>query len=127
MASTNTFDKESLFVSQLMEQLGILHGVEVRKAPVADYGVDLLVVEPISGKRIAIECKSAGEYGELPISTILPIARLVKDDPSQQVILVSFSSVSNLLSSKLKELKVPALTDPTVKEVVDQVQLALSA
>jgi len=110
-----------------MEQLGKLHGVEIRKAPVADYGVDLLVVEPNSGKRIAIECKSAGDYGELPISTILPIARLVKNDPNQQVILVSFSSVSDLLSTKLKELNVPSLTKPTVKQVVDQVQLALSA
>jgi len=126
MPKQATYINEHLFLQELIEQLSKLRGIHVEDA-FGDNGIDVLVVDPYTGKRIAIECKSAREYGELPIATMLPIARLVKKDPTQQVILVSFSSVPDLLSTKLKELNVQTLTLPTVSQVVEKVQLALSA
>jgi len=93
----------------------------------ADSNVDL-VRDPVSGKMVAIEMKNAGDYGELPISTIIPISKLARQtDKYAKVMLITFSGLPLLLSDKLKELNVDALTQPTVSQVVEKVQLALSA
>ena len=115
------------FVRKLQNQLALHENFQVLADPL-DIGVDLLVHDQNSGKTIAIEIKDAGAYGELPISTILPISRLVRQtDKFQKLFLISFSAVPDLLSDKLKEINVDALTQPTVNQVVEKVQLALSA
>jgi hypothetical protein len=93
-----------------------------------DSDADLVIRDLQTGKIVAIELKDAGDYGELPISTILPISRLVKQTGNlQKFFLITFSQVPILLSKKLKELNVDALTRPTIDQVVEQVEQALSA
>ena len=120
-------NKESKFVSQLATQLTKNPGLEVEMEP-RNTGADIVVKNPSSGKRIFIEFKDAGEYGELPISIILSINDQVKRiGTSDAIILVTFSSISNFLNRKLKELNVTALSQPSVDDVVNKVQFALSA
>lgn len=115
------------FLRKLFDELMSKAKYQVERA---DYenGADLVVRDPHSGKIVAIELKDAGEYGELPISTILPISRLVKQTGNlEKFLLITFSQVPILLSKKLKELNVDTLTKPTVDQVVEQVQLALAS
>ncbi len=115
------------FLRKLCDELMLADNFQLEQEP---YGgdVDLLVRNPASGKVVAIEMKDAGDYGELPISTIIPISRLVRQtDKFEKVLLLTFSNVPVLLSKKLQELNVEAMTQPTVKQVVERVQLALSA
>jgi hypothetical protein len=93
-----------------------------------DPGADLIVKDRASGKVIAIEFKNAGNYGELPISTILPISRMVKQaDHLAKFFLITFSKVPVLLENKLKELNVKTLSLPTISEVVNEVQQAFTS
>ncbi|HWB91939.1 MAG TPA: hypothetical protein VG605_08810 [Puia sp.] len=120
-------NKEPDFLRQLCEELASRHNYQLEKVPYAG-DPDLLVKNPASGKAVAIELKDAGAYGELPISTILPISKLAKQtDKFAKVILITFSNVPALLSQKLAELNVEAITRPTVKQAAEKVQLALSA
>jgi hypothetical protein len=90
-------------------------------------GADIVVRNRASGKTVGIELKNAGDYGELPISTILPISRMVKqNDTFEKLLLITFSQVPMLLSKKLQELNVETLTKPTVEQVVGQVEQAFA-
>jgi hypothetical protein len=127
MPSQATTNGEVDFLKKLCDQLMLTDNFELVREPFGD-SADLLVRSPSSGKSVAIEIKSAGDYGELPVSTIIPIAKLARQiDKFGKVMLIAFSSVPVLLSRKLKELDVEALTQPTVNQVVERVQLALSA
>ena len=115
------------FLRKLCDELMLADKFQLEREPNGG-DVDLLVRNPVSGKVVAIEMKDAGDYGELPISTIIPISKLVRQtDKFEKVLLLTFSSVPVLLSKKLQELNVEAMTQPTVKQVVERVQLALSA
>lgn len=125
MATQAKIDGEVDFMRKLRDQL-VHTNFEIEAQPFAG-DADLLVRNPTSGKTVAIELKDAGDYGELPISTILPIARLAQNSLFEKFLLITFSNVPVLLSKKLKELNVEALSRPTVSQVVEKVQLALSA
>jgi len=125
MAAQATIRGEVDFMRKLRDQL-VHTNFEIEAEP-SGSNADLLVRNPTSGKTVAIELKDAGDYGELPISTILPIARLAQNSHFEKFLLITFSSVPVLLYQKLKELNVEALTRPTVSQVVEKVQLALSA
>jgi hypothetical protein len=115
------------FLRKLRDELALHYNLDVQTEP-SDAGVDLLVHDQVSGKTVAIEIKDAGGYGELPISTILSISKLIRQtNKFQKLLLVTFSRVPALLSNKLQQLNVDALTQPTVNQVVERVQLALSA
>ena len=117
----------SEFLRKLYDQLVHTDNFEIEAQPFAG-DADLLIRNPRSGKTVAIELKDAGDYGELPISTILPIAKLARQtDKFEKLLLITFSNVPVLLSKKLEELNVEALTQPTISQVVKRVQLALSA
>ena len=58
MPKQATYINEHLFLQELMEQLSKLRGIHVEDA-FGDNGIDVLVVDPHTGKRIAIECRSA--------------------------------------------------------------------
>jgi hypothetical protein len=127
MSSTFTQNTESLFVDQLTSKLTENKSLEVEQEPSGNRA-DIVVTDPHSGKRIFIEVKSAGQYGELPISSILSINDQVKRiSTTDTFILVTFSSISNFLNKKLKELNVTAFSKPSVDDVVSKVQVALSA
>ncbi|HXB05468.1 MAG TPA: hypothetical protein VNW04_00085 [Puia sp.] len=122
-----TLYKEKQFIDQLSEQLS--QGQDWKVETETDGGsTDLIVRDPHSGKRIFIEFQEGGQYGELPISSILSLnkqkSRLL---PSDLLLLVTFSGIPALLASKLKELGILAFTRPSVEEVVGQVRYAMSA
>lgn len=118
-------DKE--FINELSDRLSQGQNWKVEKEA-ADGSADLIVQDPRSGKRIFIEFQEGGEYGELPISSILSLNkhrnRLL---PSDLLFLVTFSSISALLASKLSELGIMAITKPSIEEVVGHVQYAMYA
>jgi hypothetical protein len=118
-------DKE--FINQLSDRLSQGQDWKVEKEA-ADGSADLVVQDPRSGKRIFIEFQEGGEYGELPISSILSLNkhrnRLL---PSDLLFLVTFSGIPALLASKLKELGIMAITKPSIEEVVGHVQYAMYA
>lgn len=111
-------------MKKLYDQLLHYNNFEIEAQPHAG-DADLLVRNPNSGKTVAIELKDAGDYGELPISTIIPIARLAQNSNFEKFLLITFSNVPLLLSKKLQALNVEALTQPTVSQVIEKVQLAL--
>lgn len=115
------------FLRKLCDELMLQEHLQLIREPDGS-NADLLVRNEASGKTVVIEMKDAGEYGELPISTIIPISKLVREtDKIGKILLITFSDVPALLSQKLQELNVEALKKPTVNEVVEKVQLALSA
>jgi hypothetical protein len=126
MPETTLF-REREFIDQLSERLSQGRDWKVEKEA-NDGAADLVVQDPRSGKRVFIEFQEGGEYGELPISSILSLNkqknRLL---PSDLLFLVTFSGIPALLASKLKELGIMAITKPSIEEVVGQVQYAMSA
>lgn len=122
-----TLYREKEFINQLSERLSQAQDWKV-ETETDDGSIDLIVRDPHSGRRIFIEFQEGGQYGELPISSILSLnkqkSRLL---PSDLLLLVTFSGISTLLANKLKELGILAITKPSVEEVVGQVQYAMSA
>lgn len=126
MVSTQN-NTEASFVNQLTSRLTEDKHLEVEQEP-SGINADIVVKDLNSGKRIFIEFKDAGQYGELPISSILSINDQIKGiSDTDTFILVTFSSISNFLYNKLKQLNVIAFSKPTVEDVVSKVQLSLSA
>jgi len=118
---------QNTFLGDLIIELSQQDKYQIERSD-NDGGADLIVREPHTGKVVAVELKDAGTYGELPISTILPISRIVKQtDQLQKLLLITFSQVPVLLSKKLKELNVDALSRPTVDQVVEHIEQAFSA
>ena len=96
--------------------------------PASGSSADIIVKDKASDKRIFIEVKNAKGYGELPISSVIPLAKLVADSTIlDTVLLISFSALSSLLADRLKELKVETLQKPTVDQVVQQIDYAFAS
>lgn len=118
---------ESTFLGQLTTKLIEKESWDIQQDRNNEYA-DIIVVDTNTGKRIFIEVKNAGEYGELPISSIIPISNQAKRiTAGDKIFLITFSGIPNLLNVKLKELNVKAFMSPSVDEVFNDVQLALSA
>lgn len=119
--------KEVEFVQNLTSRLTENKNLRVDKTP-KDRRADIVVEDTHTGKKIYLEIKNAGQYGELPISSIISVNDQVKHIPStDQFMLITLSSISSFLSRKLKEINVVAISNASVDEVVNKVQLALSA
>lgn len=119
--------RETDFVHNLASRLTENKNLKVEETP-GDRRADIVVEDAHTGKRIFIEIKNAGQYGELPISSILSVNDQIKQIPStDQFMLITRSSISNFLLKKLKEINVTAISNASVDEVVDKVQYALSA
>ncbi len=113
-------------MDQLSTELQKLHNISVEIA--SPNGSDLIVKNADNGREVLIDIKNAGRYGELPISTIIPLANLVKRNPNvNKFFLVSFSNLPGIFESKLKELNIQPITNPNIDKVVEQVQKALTA
>jgi hypothetical protein len=124
-ASTITNSVSVNFFKDLMA--GLLNmGWDVERR-LSDSAADIVVKDKSSGKRLFIDIEDAQGYGELPVSTIIPIARLVKNNISDKVMLISFSNLPSLLSDRLKELNVNSLEKPSVDQVVREVGVALAS
>jgi hypothetical protein len=121
------FINQKKFINQLTEQLSQGRDWKVDKED-GDSSVDLVVLDPNSGKRIFIEFQEAGEYGSLPISSVLSLYKQKKRlSAMDSLFLITFSGIPTLLASKLKELGIMAFAKPSVEEVVGKVQYAMSA
>ncbi|HEY4151090.1 MAG TPA: hypothetical protein VGM41_19260 [Chitinophagaceae bacterium] len=118
---------ETDFITQLTEQLRRDNDWKVGKESYG--GIADLVIEDIhSGKRIFIEFRTAGQYGELPISSALVLDEQKKRlSEKDALFLVTFSGVSKTLGNKLKDLGIKVFASPTVEDVVGNVQYAMSA
>lgn len=124
MQSIGIQTAEGKFLDEVTLELEKMENLLLKRSPKDEK--DLVMKNPNNGSEVIIELKNAGRYGELPISTILPIAGLVRSNPrAKEIILVSFSNLPHLLLSKLNELGVKPVTDPTFDKVVRQVQSAL--
>ena len=119
--------REREFINQLTEQLSRGRDWKVEQED-GDGSADLVVQDPNSGKRIFIEFQEAGEYGSLPISSVLSLYKQKKRlSAMDSLFLITFSGIPALLASKLKELGILAIAKPSVEEVVGKVQYAMSA
>ena len=89
---------------------------------------DMVVQDPRSGKRIFIEFQEGGQYGELPISSVVSLNKQKNRLSGKDTLfLITFSAISSLLAGKLKELGIMAIARPSVDEVVGKLQFAMSA
>jgi len=123
----DTLYRGKQFIHQLSQRLSQGQDWKVETEP-DDDSLDLVVRDPHSGKRVFIEFQEGGQYGELPISSILSLSKQKRRLlPSDLLLLVTFSGIPALLASKLKELGILAFTKPSVDEVVGQVRYAMSA
>ncbi|HXS35193.1 MAG TPA: hypothetical protein VN721_00720 [Flavipsychrobacter sp.] len=71
-------------------------------------------------KRIFIEIKDAKNYGELPLSTAIQLKKIKASNPDIDILLVSFSYISDVLKNALKEMNVEYLIDPTIEETTQK-------
>jgi hypothetical protein len=88
---------------------------------------DLIIEDTQSGKRVFVEFQEGGQYGELPISSILSLSKQKNRLSGKDILfLVTFSVIPSLLENKLKELGIIAVAKPSVDELVGKLQYAMS-
>jgi|GEM_PF-1642770 len=129
MQPQNGYNSENDFLDQLTGEIDKSANLEWRKTTF-DAGADLIVRDKDTGKTALIEFKTGGQYGELPISSIIALSNISRNNKDlQKIFLITFSQISAMLSAKLKELNnVKTITQPAnAGQVVHEVQLALSA
>ena len=84
-----------------------------------------LVIEK-GGKKIFIETKNVQGYKDIPLATLSELYNLKTENPNDQVVLISFSHISDLLKDKFKEIGIPYLENPSLDKAVtligDQIQ-----
>jgi hypothetical protein len=126
MQTTAQYTEKS-FINELTQRLSQVGDWKVEKE--ADDGsTDLIVQDPQSGKRVFVEFQEGGEYGELPISSILSLSKQKNRLSGNDILfLVTFSVIPSLLENKLKELGIMAVARPSVDEMVGKLQYAMSA
>jgi hypothetical protein len=119
---------EKQFIDGLIARLSEAKNWKVGKGD-QEGAVDLVVEDSHSGKRIYIEFKEAGQYGQLPIASILSLNKQKsKLLPTDNLLLVTFSGIPDLLASKLNELGIITITKPnSIDDVVGKVQLAMAS
>jgi hypothetical protein len=126
----STLNTERQFIDDLTARLNEATNWKVgRELRMQEDIVDLVVEDSHSGKRIYIEFKGAGQYGQLPIASILSLnkqkSRLL---PTDNLLLVTFSGIPELLANKLNELGIMTITKPkSIDDVVGKVQLAMAS
>lgn len=87
-----------------------------------------MVEDPESGKRVFIEFKEGSKYGNLPVSLIFSLNRHKKLLSARDAMfLVTFAMIPSLLGEKLNEIGILAMEKPSIPDVVDKVQYAMSA
>jgi hypothetical protein len=126
MAATAQYS-EKIFIDELSHRLSQEGDWKVEKE-VDDGSTDLIILDPQSGKRVFVEFQEGGQYGELPISSILSLSKQKNRLSGKDILfLVTFSVIPSLLENKLKELGIMAVAKPSVEELVGKLQYAMSA
>jgi hypothetical protein len=124
MANTTQYTERD-FINQLSQRLTTSSDWKVD----ADSGSgDMVIQDPRSGKRVFIEFQEGGQYGELPMSSVVSLNKQKNRLSGKDTLfLITFSAISSLLEGKLKELGIMAIARPSVDEVVGKLQFAMSA
>ena len=118
---------EQGFVAELVQRLSGEPGWKVDKET-DDGSTDLVIADAQTGKRVFIEFKEGGQYGELPMSSILDLNRQKNRlSGKDSLFLVTFSVIPSLLEKRLTELGIMAVANPSIDELVGKVQYAMSA
>jgi hypothetical protein len=120
--------KEKQFIDELAARLGEAKDWKVAKES-QEGAVDLVVQGPLSGKKLFIELQEGGLYGQLPIASILSLNKQKSRlSPSDDLLLVTFSSMPDLLAGKLDELGIMSIIKPSsIEDVLGKIQLAMAS
>jgi hypothetical protein len=125
MAGT-TYIHENIFIDELKDRLSKELGWKVEKE--TENSLVDLVIETQTGKRMFIEFKQAGRYGELPLSTVLSLSRQKNRLSGNDILcLVSFSSIPSILEDKLTELGILAIEKPSVEDAAGRIEQVMMA
>jgi hypothetical protein len=118
--------EDSAFIDQLSQRLSEGQGWKVQKE--ADDDLSDLIVETQDGKRMFIEFKQAGTYGELPLSTVLSLNKQKKRLSGKDALcLVSFSKIPTILKETLAEMGILAIEKPSVEDAAGKIEQAMMA
>ena len=123
-----TFYSEKQFIDELTARLSEATSYKVGKEN-QENAVDLVVEDSHSGKRVFIEFREAGQYGQLPIASIISLNKQKSRlSPTDYLLLVTFSRIPDLLASKLHEQGILAIAKPnSIDDVVGKVQWAMAS
>jgi hypothetical protein len=119
---------ERRFIDDLTARLSEAKNWKVGKEYQED-DADLVIEDTYSGKRVFIEFRDAGQYGQLPIASIISLSKQKSLlSPTDDLLLVTFSRIPDLLASKLHEKGILAIAKPnSIDDVVGKVQLAMAS
>jgi hypothetical protein len=123
-----TFYSEKQFIDKLIARLSEATSYKVGKENQEDAG-DLVVEDSNSGKRVFIEFRDAGQYGQLQIASIISLNKQKSRlSPTDYLLLVTYSRIPDLLASKLHEKGILSIAKPnSIDDVVGKVQLAMAS
>ena len=119
-------EEDSFFIDQLSQLLSRAQGWKVEKE--AENDSSDLIVETQDGKRMFIEFKEAGSYGELPLSTVLSLNKQKKRLSRKDLLcLVSFSKIPTILKETLSEMGILAIEKPSLEDAAGKIEQAMLA
>src|SRR4051812_43074261 len=123
-----TIHTERRFIDDLIARLSEAKNWKVGKEYEED-AADLVIEDTHSGKRVFIEFRDAGQYGQLQIASIISLSKQKSLlSPTDDLLLVTFSRIPDLLASKLHEKGILAIAKPnSIDDVVGKVQLAMAS
>jgi hypothetical protein len=123
-----TLYSEKQFIDELTARLSEATSYKVGKEN-QDNAVSLVVEDSHSGKRVFIEFREAGQYGQLQIASIISLNKQKSRlSPTDDLLLVTYSRIPDLLASKLHEKGILAIAKPnSIDDVVGKVQWAMAS
>jgi hypothetical protein len=121
-----TINKEKKFIEDLSTRLSEVKDWNIAKN--RDGSADLIVQDPHSGKKLFIEFQDGGQYGQLQIASIVSLGKQKsRIAPNDDLLLVSFSRIPDLLASKLNEHGIMAIAKPSsIDDVLGKIQMAMA-
>lgn len=70
-------------------------------------------------KIILFEIKNSSSYSSLPFSTIIQLENYKSNIPNSEVVLISLSSVNDLLKEKLNDIDIQTFIKPKFETIID--------
>lgn len=108
----------SKFIQEFQSELSKIEELKIEH-PEALNDLPDMVIKDNNGNEIFIEMQDAKSYGELPLATAFQLKKI--KDKYPQVLLISFSNISDILATTLNNLGVKYLVKPKVGEATEKV------
>ncbi|MEO4005014.1 hypothetical protein [Flavobacterium sp. CAU 1735] len=70
-------------------------------------------------KVLLFEVKNSRSYSSLPFSTILQLEDYKTNIPNSEVVLISLSSINEILQQKLNDIEIQTLVKPQFETIID--------